>query len=209
VIEGEIDPLGRQSCELSLMNFLRRSGIVAEEIEINAAGCFVVVSAHQAPLLAAAVQRLNAAIRRLHPHCVRISFTPTHRGERLPALAELIAAMQAAGIGVAQISSDAAAISVIVDAPDRAGPGSTAGDGSRLRASVGPGEHRIATRHIGLESEGRFAEDVRTGLSSATKRLPTKYLYDELGSALFEALGKVPNTIPPGPRARCSSVMLT
>jgi hypothetical protein len=120
VIEGEIDPLGRQSCELSLMDFLRRSGIVPEEIEINAAGCFVVVMANQAPLLAAAVQPLNAAIRRLHPHCVRISFTRTHRDEQLPALAELIAAMHAAGVGVAHISSDATEISVIVDAPDRA-----------------------------------------------------------------------------------------
>lgn len=37
-----------------------------------------------------------------------------------------------------------------------------------------------------------FAEDVRRGLSRPRKELPAKYLYDELGSALFEAITKLP-----------------
>jgi L-histidine N-alpha-methyltransferase len=37
-----------------------------------------------------------------------------------------------------------------------------------------------------------FAEDVRQGLSRPRKELPAKYLYDELGSALFEAITKLP-----------------
>jgi len=38
-----------------------------------------------------------------------------------------------------------------------------------------------------------FARDVRGGLGSADqKRLPSKYLYDTLGSALFEAITKLP-----------------
>ena len=38
-----------------------------------------------------------------------------------------------------------------------------------------------------------FAEDVRSGLGRAgQKELPSKYLYDEIGSALFEAITKLP-----------------
>jgi dimethylhistidine N-methyltransferase len=37
-----------------------------------------------------------------------------------------------------------------------------------------------------------FAEDVRAGLGSKPKRLAPKYFYDDLGSALFEAICKLP-----------------
>jgi dimethylhistidine N-methyltransferase len=37
-----------------------------------------------------------------------------------------------------------------------------------------------------------FADDVRSGLSAAQKRLSPKYFYDELGSALFEAICELP-----------------
>ena len=38
-----------------------------------------------------------------------------------------------------------------------------------------------------------FAEDVREGLGQAgQKELPSKYLYDEVGSALFEVTTKLP-----------------
>ncbi len=37
-----------------------------------------------------------------------------------------------------------------------------------------------------------FAEDVRSGLTRARKYLPPKYFYDELGSALFEAICLLP-----------------
>ncbi|MGZ3498488.1 MAG: L-histidine N(alpha)-methyltransferase [Vulcanimicrobiaceae bacterium] len=37
-----------------------------------------------------------------------------------------------------------------------------------------------------------FAEDVQSGLSARTKNLPSKYFYDELGSALFEAITVLP-----------------
>ena len=39
---------------------------------------------------------------------------------------------------------------------------------------------------------GSFAEDVRAGLSAALKHLPSKYFYDELGSALFDAITLLP-----------------
>ena len=39
---------------------------------------------------------------------------------------------------------------------------------------------------------GGFAEDVRAGLTSSPKSLPPRWLYDSLGSALFEAIGQLP-----------------
>ena len=37
-----------------------------------------------------------------------------------------------------------------------------------------------------------FAEDVRAGLGTHPMSLPPKYFYDELGSALFEAITRLP-----------------
>jgi len=38
-----------------------------------------------------------------------------------------------------------------------------------------------------------FAEDVRAGLTKdGQKELPSKYLYDDIGSALFEVIGHLP-----------------
>ena len=45
-----------------------------------------------------------------------------------------------------------------------------------------PRSQRVAT----------FADDVRTGLLAKPKRLPPKYFYDDLGSALFEAITHLP-----------------
>jgi L-histidine N-alpha-methyltransferase len=39
---------------------------------------------------------------------------------------------------------------------------------------------------------GSFSDDVRNGLSISPKRLPSKYFYDELGSALFDAITLMP-----------------
>src|SRR3984893_4961101 len=51
-----------------------------------------------------------------------------------------------------------------------------------------PQEVALVPRKI---TEG-FATDVRTGLSKSQKELPAKYLYDEVGSALFEAITVLP-----------------
>ncbi len=42
----------------------------------------------------------------------------------------------------------------------------------------------------------RFAEDAIEGLSASPKRLPSKYFYDERGSALFEAICGLPEYYP-------------
>jgi len=49
------------------------------------------------------------------------------------------------------------------------------------------------TPELVLESNSLFAEDVREGLSrTGQKTLPSKYLYDALGSSLFEAISLLP-----------------
>lgn len=45
---------------------------------------------------------------------------------------------------------------------------------------------------VAADPVARFAEDVRAGLSKPQKELPSKYLYDEVGSALFEAISVLP-----------------
>jgi dimethylhistidine N-methyltransferase len=48
-------------------------------------------------------------------------------------------------------------------------------------------------RDCATENVNSFAEDVRDGLGRAgQKELPSKYLYDDIGSALFEAITKLP-----------------
>jgi dimethylhistidine N-methyltransferase len=43
-----------------------------------------------------------------------------------------------------------------------------------------------------MDAREAFARDVRAGLGAAQKSIPCKYLYDELGSALFEAITLLP-----------------
>ncbi len=52
---------------------------------------------------------------------------------------------------------------------------------------------RMATQRIAGSSSADFAADVRAGLSKPRqKELPSKYLYDEIGSALFEVICLLP-----------------
>ena len=54
--------------------------------------------------------------------------------------------------------------------------------GDRLLLYSAPAPLQVAT----------FADDVRSGLTAPRKHLPPKYFYDELGSALFEAICSLP-----------------
>jgi dimethylhistidine N-methyltransferase len=47
-----------------------------------------------------------------------------------------------------------------------------------------------------LEQRARFAAAVHAGLSKPRKRLPTEYLYDARGSALFDAICELPEYYP-------------
>lgn len=67
---------------------------------------------------------------------------------------------------------------------DEAGtPGAFGGEGA-LPQRVEPAADRSAV--------AAFAADVRDGLSRPQKSIPCKYLYDELGSALFDAITMLP-----------------
>jgi len=51
----------------------------------------------------------------------------------------------------------------------------------------------MATPALSLRHVSEFAADVRAGLTQPGQReLPSKYLYDEVGSALFEAISVLP-----------------
>jgi dimethylhistidine N-methyltransferase len=54
------------------------------------------------------------------------------------------------------------------------------------------GERLLLYRAPAPRQTASFADDVRAGLTAAHKRLSPKYFYDELGSALFEAITFVP-----------------
>ena len=64
-------------------------------------------------------------------------------------------------------------------------------------------EHFMLTHAITAEPVLEFAADVRAGLTKAgQKELPSKYLYDDVGSALFEVISVLPRVRPdPGGRA--------
>lgn len=54
-------------------------------------------------------------------------------------------------------------------------------------------EERLCIQHLSRRTvRESFAEDVRRGLSAVPKHLFPKYLYDELGSQLFEAICQLP-----------------
>lgn len=58
-------------------------------------------------------------------------------------------------------------------------------------APVSP-DPRFVLLHTGSASEGDFAGDVRRGLTAASKWLPPRWFYDELGSALFDTICFLP-----------------
>lgn len=55
---------------------------------------------------------------------------------------------------------------------------------------------RLNITKLDVRQTQTFAEDVLEGLRATPKRLPPKYLYDELGSVLFDAICLVPEYYP-------------
>jgi dimethylhistidine N-methyltransferase len=50
----------------------------------------------------------------------------------------------------------------------------------------------MLTQAVATQPSWEFAEDVRAGLTQPQKELPSKYLYDDVGSALFEVICVLP-----------------
>lgn len=53
-------------------------------------------------------------------------------------------------------------------------------------------QERMFTHPVSAYAAGQFAEEVRAGLLKGKKELPSKYLYDDIGSALFEVISLLP-----------------
>jgi hypothetical protein len=115
VIEGETDDLERQRCESDLVERLGACGVALQSVDINAAGCFVLVKGADVERLKDVARTFNVAIR-IHDVCGRISLCPTDRGVRLPSLAGVISALHRTGVRIVQIVSGAGELAVIVDA---------------------------------------------------------------------------------------------
>jgi L-histidine N-alpha-methyltransferase len=65
--------------------------------------------------------------------------------------------------------------------------------GSTRGMSLPGAVHRLTFQEIGLASaDGDFAKDIREGLTSSPKRLEPRYLYDEIGAALYDAIVLLP-----------------
>jgi hypothetical protein len=115
VIEGETDDLERQVCESHLVDRLSDSGVALQSVDINAAGCFVIVKCEDVDRLKVVARAFNVAIR-VHEVCGRISLQRDDRDSVLPSLSRVISAFHRKSVRVVQILSDAAELAIIVDA---------------------------------------------------------------------------------------------
>jgi hypothetical protein len=115
VIEGETDDLERQICESNLVERLTESGVSAQSIDINSAGCFVTVKCADVERLKAVAGAFNIAIR-VQQRCGRICLRRDEHDGVLPSLSAVIAALHRKSIRIVQIVSDAAGLALIVDA---------------------------------------------------------------------------------------------
>jgi hypothetical protein len=115
ITEGETDELERQVCESSLVDRLNHSGVSLQSIEINAAGCFVIVPCKDVDRFKAVVRTFNVAIR-VHEHCGRIALRHEAPGAAvLPSLAEVIGAFHKQGIRLVHVVADSAEVAVLVN----------------------------------------------------------------------------------------------
>src|SRR5215813_3544367 len=59
-------------------------------------------------------------------------------------------------------------------------------------AQLGQSSRFVMNKIAAYQQARSFGEDVRIGLTSNPKTLPSKYFYDDLGSRLFEAICCLP-----------------
>jgi len=115
VIEGETDDLQRQNSDSSLLDRLGRCGVLLQSIEINAAGCFVIVKCADIERLKDVVRSYNVAIR-VRDRCGRIRLRRGGRWAFLPSLASVLAALHHESIRIVHFLADAAEVVILVDA---------------------------------------------------------------------------------------------
>lgn len=114
VIEGELDFANRRHCERSVMEHLMTSGITLEAIAIDSDGCSFIIDSRDGPRFAAALNELNVAVK-VHDRCARVALTRTATDWPLPSLGRVMAAFDTEAVDVVHLTSDANALTVLVD----------------------------------------------------------------------------------------------
>jgi aspartokinase len=117
VIEGDVAGPKRRHCERSVMQHLATSGISPEAVVIGGDGCSFIVDSRDSSRLASAVRDLNVAVK-IHDRCARVALTRTATDWPLPALNRVIEVFDDEGIDLVNLTSDATALTVLVDERD-------------------------------------------------------------------------------------------
>jgi len=114
VIEGDLDGANKRHCERSVMDHLTTAGITLEAVAINAEGCSFIIDSRDAARFATAIDELNVAVK-VHDKCARVALTRTATDWPLPSMRRVMGAFDDEGIDVVHLTSDATALTVIVD----------------------------------------------------------------------------------------------
>jgi len=96
------------------MEHLATSGITLEAVAINQDGCSFIIDSRDGARFASAIGELNVAVK-LHDRCARVALTRTATDWPLPSLGRVMEAFDAEGIDVVHLTSDATALTVLVD----------------------------------------------------------------------------------------------
>ena len=109
--------LHRHLCFVEIVDRLRDLDVGVRSIEINAAGCFVVVDSQDVARVHIAARPFNLAVR-LHEECGLIVLHADRKQSPLPLLHDVIAAFHRERIEIVHVAASGADLSVLVDEDD-------------------------------------------------------------------------------------------
>jgi aspartokinase len=113
IIEGDVEPKGRQRCETVLFESLDALGVKLEFLAVNDAGCSFVIEDADVPRLRSAITQLNMALR-LKLGCAYVALPRNLEGFSLPPISRILAALSKVDIDVIHLAGDSAVLAVIV-----------------------------------------------------------------------------------------------
>ena len=96
------------------MEHLGASGISLEAAAITGDGCSFIIDSRDGTRFVSAINDLNVAIK-LQDRCARVALTRTATDWPLPSLRRVMEAFDNEGIDVVHLTSDATALTVVVD----------------------------------------------------------------------------------------------
>jgi aspartokinase len=116
VIEGDLDRLDRRHCERSVMEHLTAAGIMLEAVAIGSDGCSFIIDSRDRARFTTAVHDLDLNVCvKLHDCCARVALTRSATDWPLPSLGRVMQAFDDEGIDIVHLTSDATALTVLVD----------------------------------------------------------------------------------------------